>query len=235
VLDEAAPGEAVTVVGHSFGGGVAISLAQRHPARVGALVLVGSVGVPRALTASDHLLALPVVGDRLVRFGLASARQLLRALQAGIDVTERFADSALRELDGALHGALTARRHADAARLDIASRASHLTFVRALVDADAMPARNWESFAVEQRGLVGETPALAASLSELNVPVAVVAGARDRIVPLAAARELADRIPGAELVTVPRAGHLVPVDAPEILAGVIRRYAAAAAGGGAPA
>ena len=94
-----------------------------------------------------------------------------------------------------------------------------------------MPARSWKSFAVEQRGLVEETPALAASLSDLGVPVAVVAGDRDRIVPVAAARELADRIPGAELVTVPRSGHLVPVDAPEILAGVIRRYVA----GGAPA
>lgn len=41
VLGETAP---VTVVGHSFGGGVAIRLAHDHPVQVGRLVLVNSIG-----------------------------------------------------------------------------------------------------------------------------------------------------------------------------------------------
>jgi 2-hydroxymuconate-semialdehyde hydrolase len=40
----------VDLVGNSFGGGLALALAIRHPARVRRLVLMGSVGVPFTLT-----------------------------------------------------------------------------------------------------------------------------------------------------------------------------------------
>lgn len=39
-----------SVVGNSFGGGLALALAIRHPERVNKLVLMGSVGVPFAIT-----------------------------------------------------------------------------------------------------------------------------------------------------------------------------------------
>jgi 2-hydroxymuconate-semialdehyde hydrolase len=42
--------ERTAVVGNSFGGSLALSLAIRHPERVRALVLMGSVGVPFAIT-----------------------------------------------------------------------------------------------------------------------------------------------------------------------------------------
>ena len=42
--------ERAHVVGNSFGGSLAMSLAIRHPDRVGRLVLMGSVGVPFAIT-----------------------------------------------------------------------------------------------------------------------------------------------------------------------------------------
>ena len=42
--------EAANIVGNSFGGGLALALAIRHPARVRKLVLMGSVGVPFAIT-----------------------------------------------------------------------------------------------------------------------------------------------------------------------------------------
>lgn len=41
----------VSVVGNSFGGALALSLATRHPERVNRLVLMGSVGVPFPITA----------------------------------------------------------------------------------------------------------------------------------------------------------------------------------------
>lgn len=42
--------ECADLVGNSFGGGLALALAIRHPGRVRRLVLMGSVGVPFALT-----------------------------------------------------------------------------------------------------------------------------------------------------------------------------------------
>ena len=46
-------------------------------------------------------------------------------------------------------------------------------------------------------------------LGEITVPTTIVAGAADRVVPIAAARRLAGQIRGAELVEIEDAGHLV--------------------------
>ena len=43
--------EKVSLVGNSFGGGIALRLAARHPDRVERLVLMGAVGVPFPITA----------------------------------------------------------------------------------------------------------------------------------------------------------------------------------------
>lgn len=51
-----------TVVGHSWGGGAALSFAERHPERVAALVLVAAAGTSEALSAGDTVLGLPVIG-----------------------------------------------------------------------------------------------------------------------------------------------------------------------------
>lgn len=49
----------VTVVGHSFGGGVAMQLAYQHPQLLDRLVLVGSGGLGREVSPLLRLLALP--------------------------------------------------------------------------------------------------------------------------------------------------------------------------------
>jgi len=52
-------------------------------------------------------------------------------------------------------------------------------------------------------------------LDEVRCPVTILWGEQDAWVPLERGQELARRIPGADLHTVPHAGHLVPEDAPE--------------------
>jgi pimeloyl-ACP methyl ester carboxylesterase len=49
----------VTIVGHSFGGGVAMQLAYQHPRLVDRLVLVGSGGLGREVSWLLRILALP--------------------------------------------------------------------------------------------------------------------------------------------------------------------------------
>jgi 3-oxoadipate enol-lactonase len=46
------------------------------------------------------------------------------------------------------------------------------------------------------------------------VPALVIVGACDRLTPPAAARRLAERLAGARLVCVPRAGHNVMLEQP---------------------
>lgn len=63
VLDEidAQDIEEAVLVGHSYGGGVALATAQLAPQRIRGLVLVSSIG-PGCLNGWDRLLAAPVVG-----------------------------------------------------------------------------------------------------------------------------------------------------------------------------
>ncbi len=82
----------------------------------------------------------------------------------------------------------------------------------------------WRSFVVEQRALLRQLPELDRRLHQISAPTVVVSGAADHVVPAAAARALAAQIRGAELVVLPRAGHLLPqmhaAELAEIMAGV---------------
>jgi pimeloyl-ACP methyl ester carboxylesterase len=83
----------------------------------------------------------------------------------------------------------------------------------------------WTSFAVEQRALVHELPAMAPRLARIVTPTIVLAGSLDRVVTAAAARRLAGAIPGAVLEVVAGGGHLLPQLQPGTVASAIRRLA----------
>lgn len=77
--------------------------------------------------------------------------------------------------------------------------------------------RVWRSFAVEQRALVREMPGIDARLGVIRAPTTILVGERDDLTPPEVARELRERIPGAELVTVDGAGHLLPQERPDAI------------------
>ena len=64
-------------------------------------------------------------------------------------------------------------------------------------------------------------------LGDLRMPVLVLHGEDDRLVPVENGRELARLIPHAELVTVPNAGHLLGTDAEEETASALLDFIAA--------
>jgi pimeloyl-ACP methyl ester carboxylesterase len=68
----------------------------------------------------------------------------------------------------------------------------------------------WRAFLIEQRAVVHQLPLLDRQLNQISAPTVVVSGASDHVVPATAARALATQIPGAQLVLLPRAGHLLP-------------------------
>jgi pimeloyl-ACP methyl ester carboxylesterase len=198
VLAERVGGAAVVMVGHSFGGGVALALAERNPSRVRALVLVGSIGAAAALTRLDRVLAFPVVGGAIVRGGTVAARGVVSGAQRALRRIGRAAGT---------------ERHT-----------AGNSMLRALSGEEPVPGDAWRSFIVEQRAMVRETPQLEAALPSVGIPVAVVSGSRNHVVGVPAARALTAAVPGAELSLVPGAGHDLLLEAPGHLAAVVDRY-----------
>jgi pimeloyl-ACP methyl ester carboxylesterase len=187
-----------TVVGHSWSGGVAVLLADRYPELVHGLVLVGAACTPDSLDGVDRLLGLPVVGDVLTVVGLVALGEVLpKVRRLAPRVPARYRDQFLATLPD--QGVLGGERGA--------------------------LGRHRRTFASEQRALIEELPAVHRALSRLQVPTAVVVGRWDLVVRPVAGRSLADAVEGAELIEIPRAGHFVARDTPDVLATVVARYA----------
>jgi 2-succinyl-6-hydroxy-2,4-cyclohexadiene-1-carboxylate synthase len=92
--------------------------------------------------------------------------------------------------------------------------------VAALAHEDRLR-RSAADHAAQLRGLgTGVMPPLWERLAELAVPVALVVGERDGKFRAIAAR-MAERLPNASVVVVRGAGHAVPLEQPEAVAGAI--------------
>ncbi|HEY2771803.1 MAG TPA: alpha/beta hydrolase [Solirubrobacteraceae bacterium] len=81
--------------------------------------------------------------------------------------------------------------------------------------------RRWRAFADEQRTLIRELPVLERRLPEIGAPTTIVAGTSDRLIPRRSVIQLAVQIPGAEVRWVERAGHLLPLQRPRAVAGIL--------------
>jgi pimeloyl-ACP methyl ester carboxylesterase len=61
-------------------------------------------------------------------------------------------------------------------------------------------------------------------LEEIRVPTLVLGGSEDEISPAAGMRAMAQRIRGAKYVEVPEAGHLAPLERPELVNGALEEF-----------
>jgi len=194
-----------TVVAHSWSGGVAVLLADRHPDLVRSLVLVGAACTPDSLNFIDRWLTLPVLGEAMTVAGLIGIGNVLPRLRRLTGYApDRFRDridTALPSRDVAGTGTGSLRRHT-------------------------------RTFIVEQRAIEEELPAVTTALGRLELPVEVVSGTWDLVVPPRAAVSLVRAIPGAELTLLPRTGHFVARDRPEALVEVVGRSVRAGLGTG---
>jgi pimeloyl-ACP methyl ester carboxylesterase len=180
------------VVGHSFGGAVALALAQRHPERVAGLALVAPL---------TH-----VVSEVPVTFrGLAIPHALLRRLVAWTLATP----ANLLGRDKALAFVFAP----EAVPSDFATRAGNLLGVRpsSYIGASA------DMMAVEH-----DLPEMVRRYPEMKLPVSILFGRGDRILsPRDHGEALTAAIPGAKLTLV-EGGHMLPITAPERTAQFIR-------------
>lgn len=179
------------VVGHDWGGAVALATAFRHQGLVRGLVLVSSPYRHLDLTRAFHipLFNLPVLPQLAFR---AAAAPLVRlAMAVAVDRRSAYGDPDL----AAYTEAISAQPKAWLGYYRHLSR----TAVRDLVVRRARRALPM---------LRDPEP-----IHRLRTSTVVVWGERDRVTPLALGEKVARDL-AATLVVAPRAGHLVPEEAP---------------------
>jgi len=186
----------VTVVGHSLGGGVALQFAYQFPERVERLCLVCSGGIGADVSMLLRLVSLPV------------ATPVLAAMTA--QPVRRCGSFALRML------AKSRLPHfRDAGELgriyeqlgDPATRLAFRSVVRGVID--------WQGQII--------TLADRAYLAQ-QMPMCVVWGERDPVIPSAHAHVAAEQLPTARVEILTKAGHFPHRDHPEHFAAIVREF-----------
>lgn len=184
-------GAPALVAGHSYGGGIALLLADRHPDLVAGLVLVASIGGEGSIGWVDRFLAAPVVGPMVSTAALATTSLLSPWLHRRLMAL------------GNATGRVLARYLPDELLAGLASPAA------------------WRTFAYEQRTLIAEADQVAGAIHRLAVPCVVMVGTRDLVVPPRAGVRLAADLAGSSLLLVAGAGHLLLRETPGLVARTI--------------
>lgn len=94
-------------------------------------------------------------------------------------------------------------------------------------------AQNWDQ-ALWELALAGHPLNLSERLSEVAVPVLVITGDDDRIVPTAESIRLAEELPRAELVVLPNCGHVPQEECPEAFLQAVKAFLRGLVGSGRP-
>ncbi|MBY8881822.1 alpha/beta fold hydrolase [Actinacidiphila acidipaludis] len=211
VLDAAVPEGPVVLVGHSMGGMTVMAFADQFreyvAERVAGVALVStSAGKLAAVT-----LGLPAAGARAFR---AVAPGLLRILGSQVDLVERTRRATADLFAGVIKRYSFGSEDVDPGVARFAERLIEGTPID--VVAEFYPA-----FTEHEKG---------EALAVLDgLPALVLAGEKDLLTPSAHSTEIAERLPGAELVLVPGAGHLVLMEQPEVVNAALARVIAEAA------
>lgn len=82
-----------------------------------------------------------------------------------------------------------------------------------------------ERYVVHQRAIIAR-PDSRPDLARIKVPTLVLVGEADQITPPDAAEEMHKAIAGSRLVTIPRAGHMSPIEQPQAVQAAMREWAA---------
>jgi pimeloyl-ACP methyl ester carboxylesterase len=192
--------EQVTVVGHSLGGGIALQFAYQFPERCGRLALVGSGGLGPELSAGLRAATLP--GAELVVTALAGVSGPLRS---GFQLVEKVGRAAgwrrVRDLAEAGEALFALK--------DVEARRAFLRTLRGVVDA-----RGQAVTALDRLYLADA------------IPMLVVWGSRDPIVPAQHADSVRELVPSARVEVFDGAGHWAHLDEPDRFCDVLLDFIA---------
>jgi pimeloyl-ACP methyl ester carboxylesterase len=190
--------ERATVVGHSLGGGIAMQFTYQFPELVERLVLVSSGGLGPEVSPVLRAAALPGA-DLFIAATAGPGQRVGSVLARGLGAVGLRPNADLAEV---------ARGYASLA--DSERRAAFLETLRAVVGTSG------------QKVHAGDRLYLAEAL-----PILIVWGREDPIIPVSHAEAAVETIPGARLEIFEDVGHLPQVEAPGRFVAVLERFLAA--------
>jgi pimeloyl-ACP methyl ester carboxylesterase len=192
--------ERATVVGHSLGGGIALQFAYQFPERCERLALVGSGGLGPELSAGLRAATLP--GAELVLTALTGVSGPLRL---GFQTLDRIGHVAgwqrVRDLAEAGDALLALK--------DVEARRAFLRTLRGVADAHGQAVT-----ALDRLYLAN------------SVPMLVIWGSRDPIVPALHAETVRTLVPTARVEVFAGAGHWPHLDDPDRFCDVLLEFIA---------
>jgi pimeloyl-ACP methyl ester carboxylesterase len=187
--------ERATLVGHSLGGGIAMQFAYQFPEMVERLVLVSSGGLGPEVSPILRAAALP--GAELFIAATASAGQKVGgAIGRGLAAIGMKPGADIAEV---------ARGYASLA--DTRRRKAFLATLRSVVDTDG------QRIAAADRLYLAE-----------EVPLLIVWGARDPIIPVRHGEDAHRALPGSRLEVFEEAGHMPQVEDPGHFIAVLEHF-----------
>lgn len=185
-----------TVVGHSFGGGVAMQFAYQYPERTERIVLVASGGLGPEVTPLIRAVTTPGFHQAL---GVLTLPGLRHVVAAGLRAATALPGGATRDLGEVADIFETFS--------DPRARAAIRHVVRGCVD--------WRGQVV--------TMADRAYLTE-SMPICVVWGEGDQVIPARHADNVRALAPGARVEVLADAGHFPHKDHPERFTAIVREF-----------
>jgi pimeloyl-ACP methyl ester carboxylesterase len=174
-------------VGHSLGGGIAMQLSYQFPERCERLVLVDSGGLGRGVSMLLRAATLP--GSELVLPLLAASRLLDAGRLAG-GLLGRLGLRAGTDIEE------IARGHATLA--DAGARAAFVQTLRSVVEPGGQRVNAANRLYLAER-----------------MPLLVMWGEHDSLIPVAHAHETHELLPSSRLEVFPESGHFPQLDEPE--------------------
>jgi len=192
------------VLGHSWGATLALAYGLAHPSRVCALIYFSGTGVDPSWHAEYHANQAALLRPDEQR-QLADLRACLSTAQGDeYDVIERAYCELAWSTD-----------IADRTRARELSRQLFVDGLHVNFQVNQVLGKNADRFT--QQSILPE------QLATLRIPTLVVHGERDPR-PARVARQLAEIIPSASYVELPRVGHLPWLEQPDLLRGVLRPF-----------
>lgn len=188
----------VTVVGHSFGGGVAMQFAYQYPERTERIVLVASGGLGREVSPAIRAITLPGFYQAAGLVNLPGVRHVTQASLHALSHT----------------GGPASRDFVEVARIlrslgDVPTRKAIRSLVRNVVDVHG------QIVTMRDRAYLTEA-----------MPMLVIWGANDPVLPVSHAGVAARLAPTARVEVIDKAGHFPQRDHPDVFVGILDDFVA---------